>query len=536
MVMSGVVGRRRRGIVVLAGLGLVLSATVHIDSADARGRRHHVRHHSVAGTYAPPFAALVVDANSGRTLFSKNENELRHPASITKVMTLYMLFEALERGKLTLETPIMMSAHAASMEPSKLGLRPGQSLSVEAAIKSVVTKSCNDVAVAIAEALGGSEDHFAEMMTAKAQSLGMSRTRYVNASGLPDDEQITTAHDLVILGRSLQERFPKYYGYFSTHVFRYAGSTMRNHNHLLGRVEGMDGIKTGYTRASGFNLLTSVRRDGQHLVAVVLGGKSAGVRDKIMADLIEDKIELASRSRTAPAIAARQVEPLVAVAQVEAPKPEPVRIETPRPVQVASLAPIEIERPRPAYVPGLQRPASDPASTGSIEYRGVSLDGSTGPRLQAAAVIPTSTPSNMRWVTGPAATVEAKPKIELRAETRVARVEPTRLEQPARVAEKPAPKPVAKVETPAPRPAAARKGIMIQIGATDAADKASELLARAKASGRGTLSAATAFTESVKKGSETLYRARFAGLDENQAEAACKTLKRSGFGCFTTKN
>jgi D-alanyl-D-alanine carboxypeptidase len=534
MVMSGVAGRRGRGLLVLAGLGLVLSATMHPGAAEARGRRHHVRH-GVASTYAPPFAAMVVDANSGKTLYSKNENELRHPASITKVMTLYMLFEALERGKLQLDSPIVMSAHAASMEPSKLGLKPGQSLTVENAIKSVVTKSCNDVAVAIAETIGGSEDRFAEMMTAKAQSLGMSRTRYVNASGLPDQEQITTAHDLVILGRSLQERFPKYYGYFSTHVFRYAGSTMRNHNHLLGRVEGMDGIKTGYTRASGFNLLTSVRRDGQHLVAVVLGGKSAGIRDKIMADLIEDKIELASRSKTAPTFAARQIAPIT-VAQVETVKPEPARIETPRPVQVASLAPVEIEKPRPAYVSGLQRTASDPASTGSIEYRGVSLDGSTGPRLQAAAVVPTSTPSNMRWVTGPAATVEAKPKIELRAETRVARAEPARLEQPARVVEKPAPKAVAKVETPAPRPAAARRGIMIQIGATDAADKANELLSRAKASGKGTLSSATAFTEQVKKGAETLYRARFAGLDENQAETACKTLKRSGFGCFTTKN
>ena len=562
MYMSGVASRRGRVCAIVAGLSIVLGVAVHSSDAEARSRHkgHKARHARAVAPYSPPFAALVVDVNSGKTLYAKNENELRHPASITKVMTLYLLFEALERGKIRLDSPITMSAHSSSMPPSKLGLRPGQSLSVESAIKALVTRSANDVASAIAENLGGSEDRFAQMMTARARSLGMSRTKYVNASGLPDEEQITTAHDLAILGRAIQERFPKQYRYFSTHSFRYGKAVIRNHNNLLGKIEGVDGIKTGYTRASGFNLLSSVRRDGQHIIAVVLGGKSAAGRDKIMAGLIESKIELASRRRTAPAIAQVQaVEPPIAVAQ--AAPVEAVRVETEvlapmsapvpaaRPLQLASAAPVQIERARPAYVSGYQR-SSDPMPVGSTSYHGISLDGSTGPRVVAAAVVPTSTPSNMRWVVGPSAAAaaiaasEPKGKIELRAETRVARAEPEPLAPPARIenaraeteAQPEAVRPARRAAQDFARPAAARNGYMIQIGATDDADKAKSLLDRAKASSRAALGRATPFTEPVKSGSATLYRARFAGLDENQANAACKALKRSGFGCFTTKN
>ena len=249
------------------------------------------------------FAALVVDANSGRTLYAADENELRHPASLTKVMTLYLLFEQLEKGRLTLESPITMSAHAAAQAPSKLGLEPGEAISVDNAIKAVVTRSANDVAVAIGENIAGDEDSFADMMTRKAHALGMSRTTYVNASGLPDDRQITTAHDLAVLGRAVQERFPRYFRYFSTHSFDYAGETIGNHNHLLGRVDGVDGIKTGYTRASGFNLLTSVHRDGRSLVAVVMGGPTAYARDRLMEQLIAQHIASATTAHTATMIA-----------------------------------------------------------------------------------------------------------------------------------------------------------------------------------------------------------------------------------------
>jgi D-alanyl-D-alanine carboxypeptidase len=462
-----------------------------------------------------------------------------------------------------------MTAHAASMAPSKLGLRPGATISAEDAIKALVTKSANDVAAAIADNIGGTEARFAEMMTAKARSLGMSRTTYANASGLPNPRQITTARDLVLLGRAIQERFPKYYAYFSTHNFRYAGASIRNHNNLLGRLEGVDGIKTGYTAASGFNLLTSVRRDGQHLVAAVLGGTSAASRDRIMANLIEDKIQYASTSKTAPSVFAKarfddvieaKAEPKPAPmsssvsASISAPIPAPVSVERPapmevakadlkpdsrieasrpaaakfeavkvepqRPVQVASVGPVDLGKPRPAFVSG---------STG--DYRGVSLDGSTRASLVAAAVTPSTTPVNggMRWVAGPAPVAEAQGKTTLRAETKVAAYQP----QPeARTLSAPAAKAI-EIST---RPAAAAKGVMIQIGATDAAPKAQELLDRAKSASRGALKSAVAFTEKVNKDGSSLYRARFAGLSETQAEAACKSLKRSGMGCFTTRN
>ena len=252
---------------------------------------------------SPAFSALVVDANSGRTLYSADENGLRHPASITKVMTLYLLFEELDRGTMTMRTQIPISEHAAAQEPSKLGLPPGDTISVEDAIKAVVTRSANDIAVAIAEAIGGSESGFADLMTRKARALGMTNTVYVNASGLPNDEQITTAHDLTILGRSLEDRFPRYFRYFSTTQFNFDGEIIGSHNHLLGRVDGVDGIKTGYTRASGFNLLTSVHRDGRSLIAVVMGGRSAAGRDRIMENLIADHIAEASTVHTATAIA-----------------------------------------------------------------------------------------------------------------------------------------------------------------------------------------------------------------------------------------
>src|SRR5262249_4174520 len=255
--------------------------------------------------YSPASASIVVDGNSGKVLEATNPDSLRHPASLTKIMTLYLLFERLDAGKMKLETEMKVSEHASEQAPTKLGLKPGQTIAVEDAIKGLVTKSANDAAVVVAEAIGGDEDEFAKMMTAKARAIGMSRTVYRNASGLPDDEQVTTARDQALLGRAIRERFPRYYRYFSTPSFRYRGEAMRNHNRLLGHVEGVDGIKTGYTHASGFNLVTSVKRNGRYIVAVVLGGRSAGSRDAHMRDLIEEHIAEATTTRGPANVATR---------------------------------------------------------------------------------------------------------------------------------------------------------------------------------------------------------------------------------------
>ncbi|HWG06885.1 MAG TPA: serine hydrolase [Beijerinckiaceae bacterium] len=533
---------RRRFVGALLCASLLIGAFAGINPAEARhhqhgGARHYARHRTAGPIfrirraaraaapehYASNFSALVVDANSGRTLYSVNENDLRHPASISKVMTLYLLFEQLEKGKMRLDTEIPVSAHAASMQPTKLGLRAGSSITVENAIKAIVTQSANDMAVAVAEAIGGDEANFAHLMTEKAHALGMSRSHFANASGLPNPEQISTAHDLAILGRAIQERFPRYYAYFSTPSFTYAGRTMRNHNNLLGRVAGMDGIKTGFVSASGFNLLASVRRGGRHVVAVVLGGVTAGSRDHIMAGLIDRYFDEASDQRTAPAIAeATPNDSAVATDQAVVARTEP-RVQ-PQTQVLAYAAPIS-DKPRPAFVSGTPKSVGeDHSSTGSI-----ALEGSTRAHIITASAVArpssTATPSTLHWVVGPpgqplkAADDYAAPRAV--AVSRIAKAE-----ENAGGATRPE----------ADRPAAAHNGVMIQIGATDDAAKANALLARALSENRSWLASAQAFTEKVQKGDATLYRARFAGLDADRAEAACKRLKRSGFACFTTKN
>src|SRR6185369_5485421 len=294
-------------------LGLVTFTTAIIitsDNAEARRyrHRHYARHHFThvaRESYSPQFASIIVDGNSGATLSSNNPDGIRHPASLTKIMTLYLLFERLDSGKMKLDLEMPVSAHAAEQAPTKLGLRPGQAIRVEDAIKGLVTRSANDAAVVIAEAIAGDEDEFATLMTRKARLLGMSKTTYRNASGLPDDEQVTSARDQATLGRAIQDRFPRYYRYFSTASFTFRGHSIANHNHLLGSVEGVDGIKTGYTRASGFNLVTSMRRGNRHLVGVVMGGRSSGSRDAIMRNLLAENLEKASTRRTIAAIAER---------------------------------------------------------------------------------------------------------------------------------------------------------------------------------------------------------------------------------------
>ena len=489
------------------------------------GLTHHARVRHVASSFAtesPAFAAMVVDANTGRTLYEHDINELRHPASITKVMTLYLLFEQLERGRLHLDTEIPVSAHAASMAPTKLGLRAGSTIAIEDAIRAICTKSANDMAVAVAEVVGGDEDHFAALMTEKAHALGMTRTHYANASGLPDPEQLTTAHDLIILGRSIAERFPKYYAFFSTHQFTYRGETMRNHNHLMDHVQGMDGIKTGYTRASGFNVLTSVRRGGRHLVSVVLGGSSAGARDRIMDHLIEEHIAEASPLRSAPVLA--EAEPAGEVEEPVADHREPIRAFVAPPQAEAPKAQAIAPAPQPAFARERARPAvianagvADDEVASIPRGRGAAQDGSTRAAASSGAT-PTTAQGGMRWITGPSMAV-ARAKLPAHGDE-------------GRVAEAANyPQPIAATS----RPTAARSGVMIQIGATDGAEKANALLARAKSSASA-LAKATPFTEKVQSGGAALWRARFAGLSEDQADAACKTLKQSGFACFATKN
>ena len=529
----------RWGVLSLAAVMATLAVTT--DPADARSRRkRYVKkvHHSE--TYSPRYAAIVVDANSGKALHEANADSLRHPASLTKIMTLYLLFERLEAGKIKLHTPMQVSEEAASQAPTKLGVRPGQTLEVEDAIKALVTKSANDASVVIAEALAGSEDEFARQMTRKARALGMNRTIYRNASGLPNDEQVTTAREQATLGIAIQERFPRYYRYFSLTSFSYRGHAMRNHNRLLGRVHGVDGIKTGYTRASGFNLVSSVRRSDRHIVAVVLGGQSGGQRDARMRSLIDSNISLASVTRTATKFAE-------AAAQDEArAKPR---------LAAAAAAPAAVTPPAAAAV----KPAAPSPNLGSTDP--------IKPVPVKTVVVKLAPPKTAPAKTAPAAKpVPAQPEVVAAKPASYQTASLTPVAMPAQEAPPPAP---AKAQVSPPPPPGARPGILgvlpaavsaaskaivpaasaaeptaraavrsgwaIQVGAFEAEAEAKQRLTAAQSKASGVLKKFDPYTERTSKGEKTYYRARFAGFDRDQAEAACKQLKRSDIACMALK-
>jgi D-alanyl-D-alanine carboxypeptidase len=472
-------------------------------SADARSRRHYVRHRPAAAErYQPSFASIVVDANTGAVLQSTNADSPRHPASLTKIMTLYLLFERLEAGKLKLSSELSVSPHASAQAPSKLGLQPGQTINVETAIKAIVTKSANDVAVVVAEALGGTEEDFAKQMTAKAHALGMMHTAYYNASGLPEDRQITTARDIALLGRAIQERFPGYYHYFSLRTFEYHGKPIRNHNHLLGAVAGVDGIKTGYIHDSGFNIVINLRRGGRHVVVVVFGGRTANVRDARVRDLIDENIARASPKRTEPVVAQ---------------KSEPVEHKT----HVASVAPATPE-------PGSTAPIKPtPVKTFTVKAGSMKTASLSAVPLPSQKL--TATPANVTTASiTTVATVKREPP-----------------ELPPPPGAKPGVLGVLPVKVASANDsdtgsttvaAKSHNGWMVQVGAFDDEVEAKQRLTIAQQKAETQLGHAEPFTERVAKGDKTLFRARFAGLDKDQAEAACKHLKRSDIPCMTLRN
>lgn len=276
----------------------------------------------------PRYSSIVIDADTGTVLHEFNADAIRYPASLTKMMTLYMLFEAIEQRKMTLDERMQVSAHAASMPQTNIGLRAGGSISVRDAIPALIVRSANDVAAVVAEALGSSEANFGRMMTDKARKLGMHSTTFRNASGLPNNEQKTTARDLVTLSTRLMRDFPKHYHYFSTQSFSYNGTIYRSHNRMVRNTPGVDGLKTGFIRASGFNVATSAKRGGRRVIAVVMGGQTAAARDQHMAQLIDRSFnqghttqQLASNTSNTRAV---PVAALKTSTSTPVPKPSPV--------------------------------------------------------------------------------------------------------------------------------------------------------------------------------------------------------------------
>lgn len=236
---------------------------------------------------AEKYASIVVDLQTNQVLHARHADAPRYPASLTKAMTLYMVFDALKSGELSLNEKLKVSRNAASQPPSSLRLKTGSTITVKDAIYALVTKSANDVAVVVAERLGGTESRFSTLMTAKARSMGMTKTTFKNASGLPNTQQLSTARDMAVLAERLLEDHADYYGYFANTKFSWGRNTYKNHNSLIGRVQGVDGIKTGYTRASGFNLMASSKRRGRRVVTIMFGGSTGRSRDQHVTDLIE---------------------------------------------------------------------------------------------------------------------------------------------------------------------------------------------------------------------------------------------------------
>ncbi|HEY5379070.1 MAG TPA: D-alanyl-D-alanine carboxypeptidase [Pseudolabrys sp.] len=500
------------------GLATLLAVTAITTDANARGR-HHRHHVQAAEGYEPSYSSIVVDANSGAVMQATNADSPRHPASLTKIMTLYLLFERLDAGKIKLTAEMPVSSHAASMAPSKLGLLPGQTIDVETAIRAIVTKSANDVAVVVAEALGGDENNFGKMMTAKARALGMMHTNYHNASGLPDELQMSTARDQAILGRAIQDRFPKFYNYFSTRYFAFHGHMIRNHNHLLGSVPGLDGIKTGYIHDSGFNIVTSVRRNGRHIVAVVFGGHTAAARDARVLSLIDNNINIASLKRTAPPMIDDKETAEVRAKEIKGAK-ESAAKETKE--KTASAAPS----------PG--QPAlgsTDPIKPNSVKTFAVQLGTM---RTASLSPLPSSSrklmlaPANSKPITVTNVSI-AKRDVPAPPEEK-----PHSLGVlPGKLASASANVPITSVM---PGPKARGGGWLIQVGAFPEENEAKQRLTAAQEKAKEQLGQANPFTERTTKGDKAMFRARFAGLDKDQAETACKHLKHSEIPCMVLKN
>ncbi|WP_119273999.1 serine hydrolase [Taklimakanibacter deserti] len=482
----------------MVSLALVLAVSAGgIDPAAARAK----------------FSALAVDARTGDILFSSDADGLRHPASLTKVMTLYILFQEMKAGRLTLDSRITVSRYAAGRPPTKLGVKAGQTVSVGDAIKALITLSANDVAVAVGEHIEGSESAFARRMTETARQLGMSRTTFRNASGLPDPKQVTTARDMATLSLRVQRDFPQYYPYFRTSSFQFGKRTIRTHNRLLRRFEGTDGIKTGYIRASGFNLTTSARRGDKRIIGVVMGGRTGRARDNYMIAMLNKAFPKCTGGATlASAVegtSPRLTETEVKVAETDEPDQEAIakRVKTRR----TGKAPDQAAEPEGDTAgfdnEELAEQAETAANLPGTTYATVNADQADLARVSGEVANPDSQPQQLASVAPVGASLPAdlpfkvkKPGDTSGGQVIVASVSST---------------------------------WNIQLGAYPTKEAAQDALYKARKVSPKLFAKKQAFTVEVKKGEETVFRARMSGFSASTAKRACRTLSRKGVDCAT---
>ena len=469
------------------------------------------------------YAGIVVDAKSGKTLYSHAADEQRYPASVTKVMTLYVLFQELEAGRLSLSSKLKVSKHAAAAVPTKLGLKAGSTIRVEDAIKSLVTLSANDISRVIAENISGTESEFAVRMTKTARALGMNNTTYKNASGLPDSGQVTTVRDQARLGIAVYQHFPKYYEYFQTRSFKYGGRTYGNHNRLLGQ-SGIDGIKTGYIRASGYNLLTAARKNNRHIVVVAFGFDSGGSRNSKVASLVNSYMPKARKGS------------YVAQAQIQKPGAGGT-------IRVAAVPVTPMPRP-------LSRmPAPQPAAPLPQVVAAIAVEDSPTPEPRPVELVPDTALEATTQLASfdPQAPVPQPKPIDIigswisetiRYEPQASNGEGVPL-PPVGIGESAPARPAETIDlltSGATGDAAEISAWVIQIGASHDQALAQSLLddARGKV---GSLSDYRSFIEPTQKNGKTFYRARFSGFgDGEQARNACETLIRNKMSCLAMQS
>jgi D-alanyl-D-alanine carboxypeptidase len=439
-----------------------------------------------------PFSAIAIDARTGKLLAGTDVDGPRHPASLTKMMTLYVLFQDLDSGRIKLSTKLVVSRRASGMAPSKLGLVPGSTITVETAIKALVTKSANDVAATVAENLGGSEANFAARMTRVARSLGMKRSTFLNASGLPNPGQWTSARDMATLGLRLQRDFPQYYPYFRISVFNFKGRPIRNHNRLLGRYAGTDGIKTGYIRASGFNLVTSAKRGNRRVVGVVLGGRSGGSRNAYMMGMLNSVFPKCTNGSVIAALAGSSAGAAV---------PKQPMDSKPLLASAGAIAAAEIaEAPADAEPTAMQSVTAEPEDDSAQDTRVLeaTMDGTAEVAAEeleegGAVVAETSQPS--------------PEKLPFAVKTSDAGGTTTIV-------------------------ATADNAWAIQVGAFPDKEAAEQRLTTVLSLHSAMLAGKPGLTIEAASNKGKIYRARFSGFSLNAAKDACRQLEKKGMDCM----
>ncbi|MEM1038310.1 MAG: D-alanyl-D-alanine carboxypeptidase [Pseudomonadota bacterium] len=512
-VIGSTASRWLRGSVsVFVCLVLVAAAqVVAMDNADAKKRKSYKRAKAAKAVASNPrYAAFVIDAKTGKTLFARNADKQRYPASLTKMMTLYLMFEDLKSGRIKKSDRVVMTRAGARRPPSKIGLRVGRSISVEQAILALVTKSANDVATAVGDKLSGSEAAFARRMTRKARQLGMKRTTFKNASGLTQRGQTTTARDMSKLGIALREHFPRRFKYFKTRLFKLGKARYGNHNRLLGRVRGVDGIKTGYTRASGFNLVSSVRTGGRSIVAVVMGGRTGGRRNAHMTSLIRRTLPKASRGKKKLLIA-RATSSRTKSARKAANKKLTTR-KVAKAIKQIKVAP---------------KPAFSPKTKGRIANRIALAHAATASARVSKAEIASVRSALRKMAARNRPTPQARPATRSNLMAFSADQKTTASIKAVELITRP--------ETNTkPKPA---PGWHVQIAATDSKAKALEMLKSVRRSNQSILRGRSLHVPTVNKNGTTLFRARYTGFSsKRQARRACNALKKRRIKCIALKS